>query len=80
MAEQEEFGHEPDETHDRRFAPVTRGSDAEGHTTPLDDEEKREPQDKRSGTGVPGAEGGHPDELSPDEEGVRQAEQQDDSR
>jgi hypothetical protein len=79
MAEQEELGHEPDETHDRRFAPVTRGSDAEGHTTPLDDE-KRDRQGERSGTGVPGAEGDHPDELPPDEEGVRQAEQQDDSR
>jgi hypothetical protein len=80
MAEQEELGHEPDETHDRRFAPVTRGSDAGGHTPPLDDEEKRDRQGERSGTGVPGAEGRHPDELSPDEEGVRQAEQQDDSR
>ncbi|RAY11674.1 hypothetical protein DPM19_29060 [Actinomadura craniellae] len=28
----EDVGHEPAETHDRRFAPVNRGSDARGRT------------------------------------------------
>jgi hypothetical protein len=75
--EKEDLGHEPDQTHDREFAPVTRGSDARGRTA---DEESARQEDEASGTGVPGVDVGQPDALPPDEEGVRQAEDHDDSR
>lgn len=68
----EDLGHEPEETHDREFAPVTHRSDARGRTVP-DGEET-------SGTGVPGVEHGHPDALPPDEAGVEEAERGDASR
>lgn len=76
----EDLGHEPDETHDRDFAPVTRGSDARGRTVPPEDERMARQEDEASGTGVPGVDVGQPDALPPDEEGVRRAEEQDDSR
>ncbi|MEU5991768.1 hypothetical protein ABZ806_22570 [Spirillospora sp. NPDC047418] len=68
----EDLGHEPEETHDREFAPVTHRSDARGRTVP-DGEET-------SGTGTPGVRYEHPDTLPPDEAGVREAERGDDSR
>jgi hypothetical protein len=68
----EDLGHEPDETHDREFAPVNRRSDARGRTVP-DGEET-------SGTGTPGVRYEHPDTLPPDEAGVEEAERGDDSR
>ena len=68
----EDLGHEPEETHDRDFAPVNDRSDARGRTVP-DGEET-------SGTGTPGVEIEHPDTLPPDEEGVEEAERHDDSR
>jgi hypothetical protein len=70
--ERDDLGHEPRETHDRDFAPVTRRSDARGRTVP-DGEET-------SGTGTPGVRHGHPDALPPDEAGVEDAERHDDSR
>jgi hypothetical protein len=73
-----DLGHEPGETHDRRFAPVTRGSDARGRTAGEEDMARQE--DEVSGTGVPGVDTGRPDALPPDEEGVRRAEEHDDSR
>jgi hypothetical protein len=86
MSEKEDLGHEPHETHDRRFAPVTRDSDARGRTVPettpvLPEEEGMVRQeDETSGTGVPGVDVGQPDALPPDDEGVRRAERHDDSR
>ncbi|NDU73462.1 hypothetical protein GWI34_12560 [Actinomadura sp. DSM 109109] len=68
----DEPGHEPEETDDRRFAPVNERSDARGRTVP-DGEET-------SGTGTPGVRYEHPDTLPPDEEGVEEAEANDDSR
>jgi hypothetical protein len=68
----EDLGHEPEETHDREFAPVNERSDARGRTVP-DGEET-------SGTGTPGVEYEHPDTLPPDEAGVEEAERGDDSR
>jgi hypothetical protein len=79
MADREDVGHEPEETHDREFAPVTRGSDARGRTAPPDEDVGRQ-EDEASGTGVPSVDVGHADALPPDEEGVRRAERQDDSR
>jgi hypothetical protein len=76
--ENEDLGHEPDETHDREFAPVTRGSDARGRTP--GEEGMARQEDEVSGTGVPGVDVGQPDALPPDEEGVRRAEDQDDTR
>lgn len=75
---EKDLGHEPEETHDRRFAPVTRGSDARGRTAEEEDLARQE--DEVSGTGVPGVDTGQPDALPPDEEGVRRAEEHDDSR
>lgn len=80
MTENQDLGHEPEETHDRRFAPVTRGSDARGRTVPPEEEGMVRQEDEASGTGVPGVDVGQADALSPDEEGVRRAEEQDDSR
>lgn len=77
MSEQDDLGHEPEETHDRRFAPVTQGSDARGRTP--GEEEMTRQEDEVSGTGVPGVDVGQPDALPPDDEGVRRAEDQDDS-
>lgn len=37
-------------------------------------------EDETSGTGVPAVDVGQPDALPPDEEGVRRAEEQNDSR
>ncbi|TDD78048.1 hypothetical protein [Actinomadura rubrisoli] len=34
MDERDDPGHEPEQTHDRDFAPVNRGSDARGRTVP----------------------------------------------
>jgi hypothetical protein len=87
MSENEDLGHEPETTDDRRFAPVTRGSDARGRTvtpdegtvTP-DEEGYARQEDEATGTGVPGVDVGRPDALPPDEDGVRRAEEQDDSR
>lgn len=74
----EDLGHEPEETHDRDFAPVNEDSDARGRTVlqppPADDGHGT------SGTGAPGVEVEHPDTLPPDEEGVEEAERHDDSR
>ncbi|GAA4151551.1 hypothetical protein [Actinomadura keratinilytica] len=93
MTEREDLGHEPEETRDKRFAPVTRGGDArgrtdadrppeapgEGGTLPREQGMARQ-EDEVSGTGVPGVDVGQPDALPPDEEGVREAERRDDSR
>lgn len=68
----EDLGHEPDETHDREFAPVNRGGNARGRTLPDGHD--------TSGTGTPGVRREHPDTLPPDEEGVEEAERHDDSR
>ena len=80
MTNQENLGHEPEETHDRDFAPVTRGSDARGRTTSSEEEDAARQEDEVSGTGVPGVDVGQGDALPPDEAGVRDAERQDDSR
>jgi hypothetical protein len=80
MTNRENLGHEPEETHDREFAPVTRGSDARGRTTPPEEEDMARQEDEVSGTGVPGVDTGQADALPPDEEGVREAERTDDSR
>jgi hypothetical protein len=79
MADREDLGHEPEQTHDKRFAPVTRDEDARGRTVPPDDEEAAR-RDEVSGTGVPGVHADSPDSLPPDEEGVRAAERRDASR
>lgn len=68
----EETGHEPEETDDRRFAPVNKRSDAHGRTVPG--------EERTSGTGTPGVRHEHPDALPPDEEGVEEAEAHDDTR
>jgi hypothetical protein len=71
--ERDDPGHEPEETHDRQFAPVNEGSDARGRT--------RGPGGTGTGgTGTPGVRSGHPDALPPDEAGVEEAERGDDSR
>lgn len=71
-------GHEPAETDDRSFAPVTRDADPRGRTVPSGpDHAGPEPT---SGTGVAGQETRHPDALPPDERGVEQAEHHDASR
>ncbi|TDE34431.1 hypothetical protein [Actinomadura sp. 6K520] len=70
--EREDLGHEPEETHDREFAPVNERSDARGRTAPAGE--------TTSGTGTPGVDVEHPDTLPPDEEGVAEAERHDDSR
>ena len=80
MTNREELGHEPEETHDRDFAPVTRDSDARGRTTSSEKEDTARQEDEVSGTGVPGVDVGQADALPPDEDGVRDAERQDDSR
>jgi hypothetical protein len=80
MTNREDLGHEPEETHDREFAPVTRGSDARGRTTPPEEEGLVRQEDEASGTGVPGVDVGQADALPPDEEGVRRTERQGDSR
>jgi hypothetical protein len=87
MAEPEDLGYEPEQSHDREFAPVTRGSDARGRTVPANgapvvpgEEGMARQEDETSGTGVPGVDVGQADALPPKEEGVRQAERQDDSR
>jgi hypothetical protein len=80
MSQSDDLGHEPEETHDRRFAPVTRGADARGRTVPPEEEGMARQEDEAGGTGVPGVDVGHPDALPPDEEGVRWAEEHDDSR
>ncbi|GLZ12471.1 hypothetical protein Acsp04_27060 [Actinomadura sp. NBRC 104425] len=93
MTEHADLGHEPEQTQDRRIAPVTRGGDArgrtdadrpgevagEGSTVPREQGMARQ-EDEVSGTGVPGVDVGQPDALPPDEEGVRDAERHDDSR
>jgi hypothetical protein len=80
MTNREDLGHEPEETHDRDFAPVTRDSDARGRTTSFEEEDTARQEDEVSGTGVPGVDVGQADALPPDEDGVRDAERQDDSR
>ena len=80
MTENDDLGHEPEQTDDRRFAPVTQGSDARGRTVPPEEEGMARQEDETSGTGVPGVDVGQPDALPPDEEGVRRAEEQDESR
>lgn len=75
MSDREQPGHEPAETHDKEFAPVTRGGDARGRTVPGE----RGGEDV-SGTGVPGVDSGRADAFPPDEEGVREAERHDDTR
>lgn len=85
----EDLGHEPTTTHDKDFAPVNRGADARGRTvtpdpvTPAEEGMNRQ-EDETSGTGVPGVDVGRPDALPPDalpadEEGVRKAEETDDT-
>jgi hypothetical protein len=93
MSEHEDLGHEPAETHDKEFAPVTRGADARGRTVPPEEtvrpedgsippgeEGQARQEDEVSGTGVPGVDVGQSDALPPDEEGVRRAERYDGSR
>ncbi|WP_106399022.1 hypothetical protein [Actinocorallia populi] len=78
MTKYDDLGHEPEETHDREFAPVNRGSDARGRTVPpVTQNEGAVP---RSGTGVPGESAEQQYSLPPDEEGVREAEEQDATR
>jgi hypothetical protein len=79
MADREDLGHEPEQTHDKRFAPVTRDEDARGRTVPRDEDRARR-EDEVSGTGVPGVRRDDDDTLPPDEEGVRAAERGDASR
>jgi hypothetical protein len=76
----ENLGHEPEDTDDRKFAPVTRGSDERGRTVAPEEEGLARQEDEAGGTGVPGVDVGHPDALPPDDEGVRRAEEEDDSR
>jgi hypothetical protein len=87
----ENLGHEPEETDDKRFAPVTRGGDARGRSVPGEDtgpaedtiageEGMARQEDEAGGTGVPGVDVGRPDALPPDDEGVRAAERGDASR
>lgn len=78
MTRYEELGHEPEETHDREFAPVNQGSDARGRTVPSERED--EEGHPRSGTGVPGVRKPHPDSGTADERGVRLAEEHDATR
>ena len=86
MSEREDLGHEPEETHDKEFAPVNRGADARGRTTPSgevvlpEEEGYARQEDEASGTGVPGVDVGQADSLPPDTEGVQEAERHDDSR
>jgi hypothetical protein len=87
MSKREDLGHEPEETHDREFAPATRGSDARGRAVPPEDtpvppEEAgmARQEDEASGTGSPGVDVGQSDALPPDEEGVQRAERYDGSR
>lgn len=75
---EENLGHEPAETHDRDFAPVNRGADARGRTP--EEEGMARQEDEPGGTGVPGVDVGRPDALPPDDEGVREAEEHDDTR
>ncbi|MFP3964818.1 hypothetical protein SMC26_21060 [Actinomadura fulvescens] len=74
MSDREDLGHEPEETHDKEFAPVNRGADARGRQ-----QGGPGPRDV-SGTGTPGVDEPHPDTLPPTEEGVQEAESHDDSR
>ncbi|TDC56081.1 hypothetical protein E1281_08965 [Actinomadura sp. KC345] len=86
----DDSGHEPEQTHDRDFAPVNEDSDARGRTvrraspaTGRSTGSARRPAaggHGTSGTGTPGVEIEHPDTLPPDEEGVEEAERHDDSR
>jgi hypothetical protein len=81
MTKSNDLGHEPEETHDKEFAPVNRGSDARGRTLPAEDaasQEKREMT--RSGTGVPGVANLDPESLPANEWGVEAAEEQDATR
>lgn len=78
MTKSDNLGHEPEETHDREFAPVNRDSDARGRT--VESAIPNEGPVPRSGTGVPGVSAVHPDSLPPDEEGVRESERQDATR
>ena len=80
MADREDPGHEPEQTHDKRFAPVTRDEDARGRTVVPRDEAAARRRDEVSGTGVPGVRAEAADTLPPDEEGVRAAERGDASR
>lgn len=59
---------------------MTRGSDERGRTVTPEEENLARQEDGASGTGVPGVDVGQQDALPPDEEGVRRAEEQDDSR
>jgi hypothetical protein len=79
MTERDDLGHEPEETHDKDFAPVTRGGDARGRTVSSSDQPSPDKEDV-SGTGVPGVRKPHPDSGPSDEEGVRQAEEDDATR
>ncbi|MBA9004642.1 MULTISPECIES: hypothetical protein [Thermomonospora] len=84
MTEREDLGHEPEQTHDRDFAPVNRGSDARGASVHPDavapQEEGYARQEDVSGTGTPGVDVGHPDSIQPTEEGVEEAERGDATR
>ncbi len=77
MTKYDDLGHEPEETHDRKFAPVNKGSDERGRTVPS---AENEGPVLRSGTGVPGVRNAHPDSLPADESGVRESEEQDATR
>ncbi len=78
MTKYDDKGHEAQKEHDRKFAPVNRGSDARGRTVPPVTE--NEGAIPRSGTGVPGERNDQKYSLPADEEGVREAERQDASR
>jgi hypothetical protein len=67
MADREDLGHEPEETHDKKFAPVTRGANGRGRTVP--------PDERTSDERVPAE--GVPDEgqtVPPEEEGMERQE------
>ncbi len=73
----EDLGHEPEETHDREFAPVNERSDGRGRTVrqppPTTDQSTSSARpierdgEETSGTGTPGVRYEHPDTLAPDE-------------
>ncbi|MFI0349191.1 hypothetical protein [Actinomadura sp. 9N407] len=79
MADRENLGHEPEETHDKDFAPVNRGANGrgrtvppdegvpdEGQTVPAEEEGMARQEDEGGGVSSPGVDVGHPDSAQPD--------------
>ncbi|MEW2354780.1 hypothetical protein [Spirillospora sp. NPDC029432] len=80
MTDREDLGHEPEETHDKRFAPVNRDANGrgrtvprggegvpdEGQTVPAEEEGMSRQEDEAGGTATPGVDVGHPDAAPPD--------------